>query len=891
MSSVRDVPVPETTGAAGELQASADRALQRAALDPPSARALALEVCGTARVLADWSVVSVAERALGVAAMNLCEIDVRHSPSAGGGHGRAQGRLAVRAGEARMSLASALVLAGAADGGPGDRAAVRGSTAIPAAARACSTRRSSRSSGRTTPRSGQLRRALPVLRRAGDGEWAARALSNRSLIHADRRAFGAAETDLLEALSLCDEHGLDLPAAYAEQNLGCVKARRGDVPTRCGTSTRPRSATGGSAWSRPPCTSTAPRSCSRCGCSTRHVRPPRPPSRPSSSSGATSTYPRPSFCCPRSPCCRVTPPPRSAERRRRRARVPAARPAQWLALARYAVIQAQGAADPRSVGPAKAARVADALEQAGWKVPALEARILAGRIALEQGRRYDGSTTPCPRQPGALHRTRGRSSRAWLAEALLRRADGHRPAALSALRAGLHIVEDHQATLGATELRAHVSVHRGAIARSGSADGPRGRRRAAGALVGRARSGHRALVRPVRPPEDPALARDLADLRATMAEIDEARSEGRPDESRVQRQVYLERRIRDRCRALDGSGDRRDRSVGLAELLAPLHDTVLASYIEAEGELYVVTVSGGRCRLHPLGPSAPVRRALADADAALRRLARPRTGSPDRGPQALAVLRRAAGVLDRSLVRPLERTVRDRPLVVVPTGSLQAVPWSVLPSCRGRPVAVTPSVRTWHQAVSRPSPGADAPVVVVAGPGLPGAATEARALAGLYQESRLLVGAAATVADVSAAMDGAALLHLAAHGSVRSDNPLFSSVRLADGPFTVYELERLTRAPHHVVLAACGTARQKVVAAEELLGFGTALLAGGTATLVAPLVPVADAATVDLMCAYHQALRAGRSPAVALATAQGALDPDNPAAVATGAAFVCVGAV
>jgi CHAT domain-containing protein len=80
------------------------------------------------------------------------------------------------------------------------------------------------------------------------------------------------------------------------------------------------------------------------------------------------------------------------------------------------------------------------------------------------------------------------------------------------------------------------------------------------------------------------------------------------------------------------------------------------------------------------------------------------------------------------------------------------------------------------------------------------------------------------------------------------------------------------------------------VAAEEVLGFGTALLAGGTSTLVAPLVPVADAATVDLMCAYHQVLRSGRPPAVALATAQEELDADDPVAVATGAAFVCVGA-
>jgi len=139
-------------------------------------------------------------------------------------------------------------------------------------------------------------------------------------------------------------------------------------------------------------------------------------------------------------------------------------------------------------------------------------------------------------------------------------------------------------------------------------------------------------------------------------------------------------------------------------------------------------------------------------------------------------------------------------------------------------------------------------------------------------------------------VDGAALLHLAAHGNVRSDNPLFSSVTLADGPLTVYELERLTRAPYHVVLAACDTGRPHMVAGEELLGFGAALLGGGTATLVAPVVPVPDAATVPLMGAYHEALRAGRRPAEALAAAQAGLDSDDPAAWAAAAAFICLGA-
>jgi CHAT domain-containing protein len=180
--------------------------------------------------------------------------------------------------------------------------------------------------------------------------------------------------------------------------------------------------------------------------------------------------------------------------------------------------------------------------------------------------------------------------------------------------------------------------------------------------------------------------------------------------------------------------------------------------------------------------------------------------------------------------------------------------------------------------------------VVVAGPGLPGATIEASAIAQLYPGCILLSGAAATAPMLTARMNGAAVLHLAAHGNMRSDNPLFSSLTLADGPLTVYELERLADAPHHVVLAACDTGRPHIVAGEELLGFGAALLGGGTATLVAPVMPVPDAATVPLMRSYHEGLRAGRSPAEALAAAQSGLDAEDTAGRAAAAAFVCLGA-
>ena len=73
-------------------------------------------------------------------------------------------------------------------------------------------------------------------------------------------------------------------------------------------------------------------------------------------------------------------------------------------------------------------------------------------------------------------------------------------------------------------------------------------------------------------------------------------------------------------------------------------------------------------------------------------------------------------------------------------------------------------------------------------------------------------------------------------------------------------------------------------------GGPTALLAGGTATLVAPVMPVPDAETAALMQSFHGHLRAGLSPPEALATAQAKMWAEGAATGASAAAFVCLGA-
>ena len=875
--------------AEAELEEAAGRALQLASRDPAAATALSRSLLDRARRDGHWPVVSTLERALGVAAVNRSEIDeaVVHLRAA-----VAAGRRAAsptRIGEARMGLASALAL----QGHPGQAirqidAAVRHLDGVEAARAGVQRAAILQDLGRDDAALEELRRALPVLRRAEDAEWAVRALSNRSLIHARRRSFGVAEADQRDAHQLCLQYGLELPAAYADQALGRVKAQRGDVPAalRHFAAAEERYRRFGlleasilvdkaqvllSVRLLDEARSTAEAAIEAYRNQKRDFHLPE-------AQLLLSTVALVQGDCETAAASAVG----AVEGFRRVGRDTS------LPLARYAHFQALAGGDPRRLTPARAARAAEDLAALGWQIPSLEARILAGRMALDRGQH-----TAARRHLSLAARTRRSGpaavrARAWLAEALLRRADGRRAAAQSALRAGLRIVENHQATFGATDLRAHASVHRVSLTGSGlrmSLEDRRPREVLWWAERGRASA---LLLRPAHPPDDEELARDLADLRSTMAEIDEARQAGRPTDAGIRRQVLLERRIRDRGRTLEAGVEPRRMSHTQADLVAALDDHGLIEFVHSEGHVHAVTVSGGRFRLHALGPLDALRQPLAHVPFALRRLAQPRAGEAGRV-AAGEVLRRAAAGLDDLLLRPLRNEIRDRPLVVVPPGQLQSVPWSILPSCRGRPVTVSPSATLWLRAVCQPAPEPRSDVVVVAGPGLPGATAEAETIAGLHPGSRLLSGADATVAAVAACMDGAALVHLAAHGNLRPDNPLFSSLTLADGPFTVYELERLRRPPHHLVLAACDTGRSQVVAGEELLGFGAALLGGATTTLIAPIVPIDDAQTVALMEAFHRGLRSGRRPAPALAAAQQGLDAADPAAAAA-AAFVCLGA-
>jgi hypothetical protein len=516
----------------------------------------------------------------------------------------------------------------------------------------------------------------------------------------------------------------------------------------------------------------------------------------------------------------------------------------------------------------------------------LTTRIEAARLACALGRTDRAAGLLAVAADSRRRGTAPRRAQGWYALALRRRLDGDESGAARALRRGLAGLDGHRASLGATELRAHSGAYGHELAAEGLDIAVR-RGAPTRVLAWAERWRANALrMRPVSPPQDPDLATALTELRMVSAALEDALLTGHPVQALRRSQARLEQRIRELARGVDGGGELL-RPPGVRALTPALGDAVLLELVAHGSRLRAVLVRDGRASLHDLGPLAEAVRVARLHRFGLRRLVT--TGD---SADARAGVAHTATALDRQLFDPVRRRLGDRPLVIVPIGALHAVPWSGLPTCTGRAVTVAPSATAWLRAAGRVGPAG--PPVLVAGPRLPAAEAEVRQLGAVLPDSRPLTGAAATADAVTGALNGTGLAHIAAHGRFRADNPLFSTLDLGDGPLTAYELERLTSPPGCVVLSACDSGRAGVRPGDEVMGFTAVLLALGTRSLVATVLPVPADLTTALMLDLHRRMRDGAGPAVALAEAQRAFGADDGrgtgAAHATAAAFVCFGA-
>jgi len=513
--------------------------------------------------------------------------------------------------------------------------------------------------------------------------------------------------------------------------------------------------------------------------------------------------------------------------------------------------------------------LARALRDAGILEDARMAQLVAvrARVALrevDQAVDLIGKTFSHVRRDGIVTRLYAHRTRAELAA-----ATGNSAAANRQLRAGLRELQRYQASFGSLDLQTAVVRHGRALAAMGLRMAvEQGTPSTVFAWSERARATASRLP-PVRPPDDPEAARLLEELRYVRTEQRTSELSGRDDPALRQRRSELERLVRQRSWYAAGAGDVEEpvTMARLRRVLAATPGATFVAHMVVGADVHALVVTGRQSTVVALGPVDDalqrIRRLRADLDA----LALRNVPEPIRRSVSSSVARGLDGLQER-LWLPLQGLAGDGPVLLVPSGPLVAAAWTMLPALAGRPVTLARSATAWvraHEALV-PLAADTTQVVLAAGPDLARADEEVREIGSLWAGATSFTGGDARGAPLLAAADGADVVHLAAHGVHEAANPLFSALRLADGPLFGYDLARMHVAPRLVVLSACELGQVTERPGDEVVGMTAALLHQGVGAVVASVAKVSDDVAFEVTLALHQRLRLGDSPSLALAT-------------------------
>jgi len=249
------------------------------------------------------------------------------------------------------------------------------------------------------------------------------------------------------------------------------------------------------------------------------------------------------------------------------------------------------------------------------------------------------------------------------------------------------------------------------------------------------------------------------------------------------------------------------------------------------------------------------------------------------------------------LIAPLARQgfLKDvHSLIVVPQGSLNYLPFAILPATRSGhlhflvedyDIAVLPAavLMLSNRRVPADSLGrllAFAPSRA----GLPFALQEAKNVAKRFApDADLVVGGAATETRFKNSAGQYEVIHLATHGFFNKTNPIFSGLQLEsdadnDGRLEVREILHLHLKARLVTLSACDTALgsgdfDEMPAGDEFVAVDRAFLEAGSDAVLASLWKVNDRSTLTIMDRLYRMVP-DRGGASSLAQAQRAMIKD-----------------
>jgi CHAT domain-containing protein/tetratricopeptide (TPR) repeat protein len=230
--------------------------------------------------------------------------------------------------------------------------------------------------------------------------------------------------------------------------------------------------------------------------------------------------------------------------------------------------------------------------------------------------------------------------------------------------------------------------------------------------------------------------------------------------------------------------------------------------------------------------------------------------------------------LYEKLLKPFENDFKNRNLIIVPFHNLHYVPFQALHDGKNyvvenREVSFAPSAAVLQICLDKPQIKAENALLIgFADEKIPLVNSEIQVISKIFNNNVSLTNQDASFANFKKYAENFDILHIACHGQFRHDNPLFSSLHLADGSITVRDACAMRLNAAIVTLSACETGLNSVFAGDELLGLSRGFLSAGANSMLLSLWTVNDEATGELMKIFYTELKKGKSGAEALKTAQ-----------------------
>ncbi len=327
-----------------------------------------------------------------------------------------------------------------------------------------------------------------------------------------------------------------------------------------------------------------------------------------------------------------------------------------------------------------------------------------------------------------------------------------------------------------------------------------------------------------------------------------------------------------------------DELFSIAKLQAALGAArALVEYTTIDDELIAFLVTGERVEVvRGLGSESEV---VADIERCRFQIDTLRYGSTQVRNHLPALTERTrkhlSSLYDR-LLRTIEPRIGARQLVIVPHRTLHYLPFQALHDgdsylIERREVSFAPSAVVLQQCLDRPRHEFRTALLMgVADEQIPRVDEELQSLDQVFANVKRYSNDAATTEVLRRDSGDVDVLHLACHAQFRSDNPLFSGLKLSDGWFTARDAYGLRLNSGLVTLSACETGINTVAPGDELLGLTRGFLSAGSPSVMMSLWTIDDEATAELMVKFYEELRQTKSPAAALRTAQTKLLQQRP---------------